>query len=66
MTDKPNDGGGKPADPRASLMARHSAQRARRNAAPLGGHAWEQAQAEIARIEVEIARIDREADPPRG
>lgn len=66
MTDKQTDGAARTADPRASLLARHAAERARRNAAPLGGHAWEQAQAEIARIEVDIARIDREADPPRG
>jgi len=65
MTDTQTHGG-KPADPRISLMTQHAAARARRNAAALGGHAWEQAQAEIARIEVEIARLDREADPPRG
>jgi hypothetical protein len=66
MTQPKTAGGDRRADPRASLMARHIEARARRNAAPLGGDAWEQAQAEVARIEIEIARLDREADPPRG
>ncbi|HET7829717.1 MAG TPA: hypothetical protein VFL03_09150 [Candidatus Limnocylindrales bacterium] len=50
---------------REELLALHKAARARRNAAVLGGHEWEQAQAEVGRIEVEIARIERAMDPPR-
>jgi hypothetical protein len=50
---------------REQLLALHREARARRNAAVGGSHAWEQAQAEVARIEVEIARIERAMDPPR-
>ncbi len=49
---------------REELLAAHRAARPRRNAAEPGGHAWEQASAEVGRIEVEIARIEREMDPP--
>ena len=31
----------------------------------LGGEEWAQAQAEVGRIEVEIARIERAMDPPQ-
>jgi hypothetical protein len=58
-----------PANPlpgtREELLALHKAARARRNAAVLGGHEWAQAQAEVGRIEVEIARIERAMDPPQ-
>ena len=58
-----------PAEPlpgtREELLALHKAARARRNASVLGGHDWEQAQAEVGRIEVEIARIERAMDPPQ-
>ena len=58
-----------PADPlpgtREELLALHRAARARRNAAVLGGHDWEQAQAEVGRIEVEIARMERAMEPPQ-
>ena len=58
-----------PADPlpgtREELLALHRVARARRNAAVLGGHEWERAQAEVGRIEVEIARIERAMDPPQ-
>jgi hypothetical protein len=50
---------------RAELLALHRAARARRNAAVLGGHEWARAQAEVGRIEVEIARIERAMDPPQ-
>ena len=50
---------------REELLELHKAARARRNAAPLGGHEWEQASAEVERIEVEIARQERAMDPPR-
>jgi hypothetical protein len=50
---------------RDELLALHRAARERRNAAVLGSRAWAQAQAEVGRIEVEIARIERAMDPPR-
>ena len=50
---------------REELLKLHKGARARRNAAPLGGHEWEQASAEVERIEVEIARQERAMDPPR-
>jgi hypothetical protein len=54
-----------PAATRDQLLVEHAAARARRNAAPLGGADWEAASAEVARIEVEIARLERAMDPPR-
>jgi hypothetical protein len=54
-----------PAPTRDSLLARHADARRRRNAAPLGSHEWAAAQAEVGKIEVEIARIERAMDPPR-
>jgi hypothetical protein len=50
---------------REALLAQHAEWRAKRNAAPLGSEPFRAAVAELERIEVEIARIDREADPPR-
>ncbi|MCL6646461.1 MAG: hypothetical protein K6U88_16150 [Dehalococcoidia bacterium] len=50
---------------RETLLVAHAAARRRRNAAPLGSEAWVEAVAEIARIEVAIAELDRTADPPR-
>jgi hypothetical protein len=50
---------------RDALLVLHREARARRNAAVGGSHEWEQAQAEVARIEVEIARLERAMDPPR-
>lgn len=50
---------------RDELIALHRDARRRRNAAVLGSHDWEQAQAEVGRIEVEIARVERAMDPPR-
>ena len=49
---------------REELLVLHRAARARRNAATPGGHEWEQASIEVGRIEVEIARIEREMTPP--
>jgi hypothetical protein len=51
---------------RAELLALHAAVRHRRNSAPLGSPDYQAAVAEIARIEVEIARIERAMDPPLG
>jgi hypothetical protein len=50
---------------REELLEEHSAARRRRNAAPLGSEAFREAVAEVERIEVEIARIERAMDPPR-
>ena len=50
---------------RAELLALHAATRRRRNAAQWGSEEHQHAVAEIGRIEVEIARVDREAHPPR-
>ena len=50
---------------REELLTLHKAARARRNASLLGGKEWAQAQAEVGRIEVEIARIERAMDPPQ-
>jgi hypothetical protein len=50
---------------RDSLLARWREARRRRAAAPLAGEAFREASEEIARIEVEIARIERAMDPPR-
>jgi hypothetical protein len=51
---------------RESLLALHEQARRRRNAAPLGGKEWEEASHEVGRLEIEIARIERAMDPPRG
>ena len=54
------------ADPtREQLLEQHAEARHRRNAAPLGSEAWAEASADVGRIEVEIARIERAMDPPR-
>ena len=45
-------------------MAQHAEARKRRNAAVGGSPEWEQASHDVARIEIEIARIEREMDPP--
>ena len=49
---------------RAELLARHAAARERRNAAALGSQEFQAACEEIAGIEVEIARLERAANPP--
>lgn len=65
MADIQNAGGNAPATTREELLERHAEARHRRNAAELGSHEWEQASDEVGRIEVEIARVEREMDPPR-
>jgi hypothetical protein len=50
---------------RETLLEQHAAARRRRNAAALGSDEWEQASAEVGRIEIEIARMERAMDPPR-
>jgi hypothetical protein len=51
---------------RAELLALHAAARRRRNAAALGSAEYRDACEELARIEVQIARIERAAEPPLG
>ena len=50
---------------REELLVEHVAARQRRNSVELGSEAYQEACAEIARIEVEIARIERAMTPPR-
>jgi hypothetical protein len=49
---------------RAELLARHAAARRRRNSAALGSPDFRAACEEVARIEVDIARLERDAKPP--
>ena len=65
MAETPTTGDSATPQNREQLLARHAEARARRNAAELGSHAWEEASAEVGRIEVEIARLERAMDPPR-
>jgi hypothetical protein len=51
---------------RKELLVEHVAARERRDAAALGSAAFRNAADEVARIEVEIARIERAMTPPRG
>ena len=53
-----------PQPTRDQLMAQWREARRRRDAAELGSKAYEAAVEEIARIEVEIARVERAMDPP--
>lgn len=50
---------------RETLLVEHMAARHRRDAAPLGSEAYQAACGEIARIEVEVARLERSMTPPR-
>lgn len=52
--------------PREQLLARWQDARRRRDAAALDSPAYREAAEEIARIEIEIARVERAMDPPRG
>ena len=51
---------------RDQLITQWREARRRREAAELGSEPYQKALEEIARIEVEIARIERAMDPPRG
>ncbi len=51
---------------RAELLALHRELRHRRDAAPLGSRERAEAMAEIGRVEVEVARIERAMVPPLG
>lgn len=51
---------------REELLELHRKTRMRRNAAPHGSEAHRAAIDLIGRIEVEVARIERAMDPPRG
>ena len=50
---------------REALLDLHRATRATRNAAPHGSEQQKAAIDLLGRIEVEVARIEREMDPPR-
>jgi hypothetical protein len=50
---------------REELLVLHNAARQRRIHAEPGSHEWEQASAEVGRIEIEIARIERDMTPPK-
>lgn len=50
---------------RDELLVLHREARHRRMTAEPGSHEWEQASAEVSRIEIEIARVEREMTPPR-
>lgn len=64
MATSPKADGTVPATTREAFLVQHREARARRNVAAPGSHAWEQASADVGRIEVEIARIERAMDPP--
>jgi hypothetical protein len=49
---------------RADLLALHAEARRRRNAAVWGSEEHRVAVAEVGRLEVEIARVEREQTPP--
>ena len=51
---------------REELLREHAVQRGIRDHAPLGSEVWQAAATRIGEIEVEIARIERAMDPPRG
>jgi len=65
MADTHEAGAVAPATTREQLLVQHAEARARRNATVGGSHEWEQASEEVGRIEIEIARVEREMDPPR-
>ena len=50
---------------RAELLSQHRAARVRRDAAQLGSDDYRKACDDVARIEVAIARLEREMTPPR-
>jgi hypothetical protein len=50
---------------REDLLRDHADARRRRDRAPLGSEEHRVAVAEVGRIEVEIARLERAMDPPR-
>ena len=53
------------AQTREQLIVQWRDARRRREAAELGSEAWREAAQEIARLEIEIARLERAMDPPR-
>ena len=58
----PTSGSGQGA-PREPLLARHREARRRRDAAPLNSPAYREASIDIARLEVEIARLEQPGPP---
>jgi hypothetical protein len=51
---------------RDELLAEHAAARHRRDTASLGSPEFRKAAEQVARIEIEIARLERAMTPPRG
>ncbi len=54
-----------PTKTREGLLIDHVAARRRRDSAPLGSEDYRAALEDLARIEVEIARVERSLTPPR-
>ena len=50
---------------REALLVLHRAARRRRDAAPIDSRERAEAMAEIGRIEVQVARVERAMEPPR-
>ncbi len=50
---------------RDELLVLHREARHRRFAAEPGSHEWEQASAEVSRIEIAIAQLERDMTPPK-
>jgi hypothetical protein len=65
MADTAQAGDVVPATTREELLVQHAEARRRRNSAPLGGHDWEEASQDVGRIEIAIAAMERQMDPPR-
>jgi hypothetical protein len=71
MTDQPSTGdhdatSSAASSTREELLEEHAIARLKRDNAALGSDAFKAALSELERIEVEIARIERAMDPPRG
>ena len=65
MADTAQAGDVVPATTREELLVQHVEARRRRNTAALGSHEWEEASHEVGRIEIAIAALERQMDPPR-
>ena len=65
MADTAQAGDVVPAETREALLVQHAEARRRRNTAPLGSHDWEAASHDVGRIEIAIAALERQMDPPR-
>ena len=66
MADTAQAGDVVPATTREELLVQHAEARRRRNSAPLGSHAWEEASHEVGRIEREPVRRSLRGVSTRG